>query len=128
MRRDLILVLGFVSSAAFAQSSITVPSNQEIELYETLNETDAKVLRLRFVAPDLASPMKRPSFDALSEDFQVLCDTFGLAQAQKLDVSPDQIVISLSAKPVEFGIAQTEVEQIFEAFSVQNETCMLEMF
>jgi hypothetical protein len=34
----------------------------------------------------------------------------------------------LSAEPVEFGVANTEVEQVFEAFTAQNETCMLEMF
>jgi hypothetical protein len=39
-----------------------------------------------------------------------------------------QIVISLSSEKVEYGVINSEVEQVFEAFSVQNGTCMLEMF
>jgi hypothetical protein len=122
--------LSFVACASSgnAQMVVDVPSGQSVTLLEKRVELDADIVRLRFIAPDLASPLTRPSFEALGEDLEALCSEFGLKVLLKDSPLPAQIVVSLSAEELEFGVSNTEVEQVFEAFSVQNDTCMLEMF
>jgi len=125
----LFSLIGLLLAAGLqAQSAIIVPSQQSITFLETRAETETNTLRLRFVAPDLESPLDRPSFEEMSQDLQALCDAFAVEEAEKIAFQPTQIVVSLSSKPVEFGVAQTEVEQVFEAFSLKNGSCMLEMF
>ena len=114
--------------AASAQIAVTVPSGQPVTLLEKRVDLENDIVRLRFVAPDLANPLARPSFEALSADLEVLCSEFGLKTLLKDAPVPAQIVVSLSAMPLEFGVTDTEIEQVFEAFSVQHDTCMLEMF
>ena len=130
MRRVALsaLMAGLMAECLAAQPAITLPSGQAVTFLEQREEADVGILRLRFIAPDLASPLKRPSFEDLTLDLEVLCVEFGLKKAANADDLPKQIVVSLSAEPVEFGVANTEVEQVFEAFTAQNETCMLEMF
>ena len=130
MRVGRLAALVFVvaAQASHANEQIILPSGQTIEFFERRVEVETNTVRLRFIAPDLASPLTRPSFDDMSTDLEALCTEYGLKIAlNDMDV-PAQIVISLSAEPVEFGVSNTDVEQVFEAFSVQNETCMLEMF
>ncbi|MGH1578383.1 DUF6497 family protein [Planktotalea sp.] len=116
------------SGLALAQLSVAVPSGQTVTFLEKRVDLEANIVRLRFVAPDLASPLTRPSFEAIGDDLEALCSEFGLKELLKDAPRPNQIVVSLSAQPIEFGVADTDVQQVFEAFSVQNETCMLEMF
>jgi hypothetical protein len=129
-RTWLIFVVAFFSftNAASAQMAVAVPSGQSITFVEKRVDLESNIVRLRFIAPDLASPLTRPSFEAMSEDLEVLCADFGLKELLKDAPRPAQIVVSLSAELLEFGVTNTEVQQVFEAFSVQNETCMLEMF
>lgn len=121
-----LVVLGATPLAA--QLRVEVPSGQAITLLEKRVDLDSDIVRLRFLAPDLASPLTRPSFEALGTDLEMLCSEFGLKTLLKDGPTPTQIVISLSAEPVDFGVMNADVEQVFEAFSVQNDTCMLEMF
>lgn len=114
--------------SASAQIAVSVPSGQSITLIEKRVDLESDIVRLRFVAPDLASPLTRPSFEALSLDLETLCSEYGLKTLLKDAPKPAQIVVSLSAEQIEFGVANSDVEQVFEAFSVQNDTCMLEMF
>lgn len=123
-----VLWLTLSAGIASSQVALSVPSGQGIELFEHFQEDDTNTLRLRFIAPDLANPAKRPSFEDLTADLEALCNDFGLKEIVKDAAAPAQIVVSLSAEPVEFGVSNADVEQVFEAFSVQNQTCMLEMF
>lgn len=118
----------FSAGLAWAQMAVNVPSGQTVTLLEQRMDEGQKVMRLRFVAPDIANPLTRPSFEALSADLEMLCSEFGLKTLLKDSAKPAQIVVSLSSEPIEFGVSNTEIEQVFEAFSVQNDSCMLEMF
>lgn len=124
----LVSAMMLASTWANAEAVFEVPSGQPIEFYEKLDDKDSDTLRLRFLAPDLASPLKRPSFEELTVDLETLCTEFGLKNIAQNAAPPKQIVVSLSAQPVEFGVANADIEQVFEAFSVENDTCMLEMF
>lgn len=116
------------AGAALADDVIALPSGQSVTLLETFAEPDSGTIRLRYLAPDIGSPMTRPSFEKLGDDLGYLCDTFGLDAWEASAFSAGQIVISLSAEPVEFGVISPDVEQVFEAFTVENGACMLEMF
>ncbi len=115
-------------SVLWAEQAIILPSGQDVVFFEQRDEPEAGIMRLRFIAPDLASPLKRPSFEDMSLDLEALCNAFGVQALLKSTPQPMQIIISLSAEPVEFGLAAPEVEQVFEAFRVENGTCMWEMF
>ncbi|WP_439143687.1 DUF6497 family protein [Planktotalea sp.] len=118
----------FFTTPLLAEQTVAVPSGQNVRFFEQLDEPENGIIRLRFIAPDLASPLKRPSFEDLTLDLEALCTEFGLNNLLQNEEQPKQIIVSLSAEPVEFGIANSDVEQVFEAFSVEKETCMLEMF
>ena len=122
------LAFAFSAQAGVAEKKIILPSGQVIEFFETRVEAETDTVRLRFIAPDIASPLTRPSFEEMSLDLEALCTEYGLKTALKDGPVPAQIVISLSAEPIEFGVSNADVEQDFEAFSVENETCILEMF
>lgn len=117
-----------ISSSAQADELIVLPSGQTVTFHEQLQEQDGALVRLRFIAPALASPLKRPSFEDMTADLETLCTEYGLPKFAKEAANPTQIIISLSAELVEFGLSNSGVQQVFEAFSVENETCMLEMF
>jgi hypothetical protein len=124
------VIAGVVLSAglARAQDPIDVPSGQTITFFEQRVDEGADIVRLRFIAPDLVSPLKRPNFEDMTIDLEALCNDYGLSNLFENSTNPKQIVISLSSEPVEFGVANSEIEQVFEAFSVKDDTCMLEMF
>jgi hypothetical protein len=108
--------------------SVAVPSGQAIEFFEQRVDDATGAVRLRFLAPDLDDPLKRPSFEDITLDLEMLCREFGVKTTLEDGLENTQIVISLSSEKVEYGVINSEVEQVFEAFSVQNGTCMLEMF
>lgn len=126
------LVFGLAGGAAASQSEpsseLTLPSGQNVLLLEQRDEPETQTVRLRYIAPDLASPMTRPSFEDLTADLEFLCAEFARTVIQSSMEAPAQIVVSLSAEEVEFGVTNTEVEQVFEAFRLENGACILEVF
>lgn len=133
LRGFAVLSCGAISTAgsagsAVAPEALTVPSGQPISFLEKRVEPEEALVRFRFIAPDLASPLTRPSFEAISADLEVLCSEFALIELAKSGDDAAQIIVSLSAEEIEFGVSNAEVEQVFEAFRVENGICMLEMF
>lgn len=124
----LALSRGTPQPAPLDPAALTLPSGQTVSLLETRAERGGALSRLRFVAPDLADPAQRPDFDALTGDLLWLCEEAGLKTLLADAETPAQIIVSLSAQPVEFGVQSPEIEQVFESYSVQGETCILEMF
>ena len=59
---------------------------------------------------------------------QHLCETFALDRIAETGPKPSQIVISFSQSETEFGIADPDVTQFFEAYRVEDGTCILEFF
>ena len=125
---SVLAALFVAGSAAFGQMSVAVPSGQAIEFFEQRVDDATGAVRLRFLAPDLDDSLKRPSFEDITLDLEMLCREFGVKTTLEDGLENTQIVISLSSEKVEYGVINSEVEQVFEAFSVQNGTCMLEMF
>ena len=109
---------------------IPVPSGQEVTLLDVIHNepgTEGLTVRYRFVAPAIA-PGAGVAFAQASLDMQHLCQTYALPRVISGGPQPVQIVISLSDAPVEFGASAPEVTQFFEAYSLDDDTCIWEPF
>lgn len=105
-----------------------VPSGLEVFVLEFLSDTDGEraLLRARFTAPALTADA--PPIEEVLGDMQHLCNTMAIPSARTMDPAPAQIIVSLSAEPIEFGTLDPEILQYFEAYSIQGDTCIWELY
>ncbi|MDJ0626658.1 MAG: DUF6497 family protein [Rhodobacter sp.] len=122
----------FVLCAAPASAlDIAVPSGQPITFVEVISDIpgpSGTAYRYRFVAPEIARDTGSVAAEAAAADIDALCNGFvlpGLAGAEKL---PEQVIISLSDRPVPFGEPAPGVTQFFESYRIENGTCIWEEF
>jgi Family of unknown function (DUF6497) len=109
---------------------IAVPSGQVVTLQEVVWNApgvDGLTLRFRFVAPAIA-PGGTVDFDAATADMLALCQTYALPRMADFGPSVQQIVISLSDRPVVFGATEPDATQFFEAYRVEDGTCIWEIY
>jgi hypothetical protein len=122
---------GALLSAATAgalEDNPAVPSGIAITLQEALVDQlpdGTRVLRLRYVAPALAG--SATGFADVEQDFAHLC---GLALPKIVSENQDvtKVVVSLSDRETEFGVSNPDATQYFEAFHLENNTCIWEGF
>lgn len=120
-----------ISLAAFpaaGQDRIPVPSGQEIELLDTVQNVPGPgglTMRFRFLAPALGQGL---DVDVALADMEALCETYALPRMPDMGPRPEQIVISLSERPVAFGDADPDTVQLFEAYRAEGGTCVPEAF
>ena len=105
-----------------AEEPQILPSGLAVTLHETIQGDPT---RLRFVSQDF-DPATRDG-DALVIDMTALCEA-EIARLQPSGRFPGAITISIADRPAEFGVLDTSVSQSFEAFRVENETCIWEAF
>ena len=122
-----ILILSLLLAATPAVA-VDVPSGQPVELQEVLVDTVAEEvwLRFRFVAPQVARDGGTMDYEAAAEDMAHLCDTLAIPYAAEYDLNGDVIVISLADRITEFGVADVEATQFFEAFRPVDNACIWE--
>lgn len=127
--RDCLLIsaLSVVPVSALSQ---TVPSGQSVTLTEVLQDvvSGEEWLRMRFVAPEIGNNNGNLGFTAVGADIQHLCENVGLPYLVEYSLTPSVVVISLMDRPVEFGATDPDAKQYFEAFRIENDTCVLEPF
>jgi len=136
MMRKIGLLVAFgggLALPALAQDAVPVatPSGVVPRLQEWLLDTQPNgdvFARFRFVAPEIERAAGRFSQADLEGDFQVLCQEFALFNVAAQPTEVDRIVISLADRAVEFGYADPDATQYFEAFRVENATCIWEFF
>jgi hypothetical protein len=107
---------------------IPVPSGQTVTLLDVVLNAPGPMgatARFRFVAPGIGDGSV--DFDMAAADMEALCNSYALPRVAGTVPAPAQIVISLSAAPVEFG-APTDIVQFFEAYRIDGETCIWEVF
>lgn len=123
-------VIAALVVAASPACAIDVPSGQPVELQEMLVDTQGEQtwLRFRFVAPEIARDGGALSYADAVPDFLHLCDTLALPYLAAYRLSGDVIVISLADRATAFGVPDPEATQYFEAFRVQDGTCLWEAF
>lgn len=111
--------------------SIEVPSGQLVTLMDVVMSApgpDGLTARFRFLAPAIARDTGTVDFDTASADMLHLCQTYALAHIANTGPQPSQVVISLSDRAVPFGEADPEATQFFEAYRVEDGTCIWEAF
>lgn len=117
-------------TAVSGQVLIPVPSGQAVYLQDTVNDapgTEGLASRFRFVAPAIAKD-GGVSFEAAVADMAALCSDYALPRLASSGPKPAQIIISMADKPVPFGEPSPETVQYFEAYSVENGTCIWSAF
>ncbi|MEW9921467.1 DUF6497 family protein [Marimonas sp. MJW-29] len=114
--------------AASPALAIDVPSGQPVELQEVLIDTvgEATWLRFRFIAPDIARAGGAVDYETAAQDITHLCDSFALPYIADFDLAADGIVISLADRATEFGTADPDATQFFEAFRAEGDVCIWE--
>ena len=115
----------FVATSALA---VDVPSGQPVELQEVLvDQIGVETwLRFRFVAPQIAREGGSVGYDLAGPDMTSLCDTLVIPYVAAYALKGDVIVISLADRAVEFGSTDPDTTQFFEAYRLENGTCIWE--
>lgn len=123
-KRLAILPLILFAGQGVAQQ-VAVPSGIEVTLYDVILEPDANVARFRFLVPAIATDV---GFADALPDIQFLCDDVVVPGLAENGWTEGEVVISLSAKEVAFGVATPDVVQYFQPFSIQAGACIWEDF
>lgn len=119
-----LFAVGLLGHAVQAQE-VAVPSGQPLTFLEFISENDGALVRFRFLAPQIGEAFQ---FEDVVGDFQVICDTQVMPVLDQNGLSPDQIVLSMSAQDVPFGEPAPDVLQFFELFRPENGACIWEEF
>ncbi|QEE35036.1 hypothetical protein FTO60_04505 [Octadecabacter sp. SW4] len=119
--RQIAAALIAIAAPALADQP-AVPSGYAHELFDAIFEEEANLWRFRFVSPGLRSD----DFEKVAADFLHLCEVDILPSLIASGQSANQIVISIADREVPFGEMDPEAVQFFEAFRVENETCIWE--
>ena len=120
------IALVLSASMGFAQQ-VSVPSGLDIALYDVILEPANQTARFRFLAPQIGIE-NGATFTDVVPDLQYLCDKIVVPGLAENGWTDGDVVISLSASEVEFGVASPEVVQYFQPFSIQAGACMWEDF
>ncbi len=126
--RCLIAALMVLPTVMQAET-VAVPSGQPVQFIELLRDADGSeglTLRFRFLAPEIARETGHISIDAALEDIESLCAEFAAPRVATMQPAPEQIVISLMDRAVEFGSTNPDATQFFEAYRIENGTCIWE--
>ncbi|NUH66004.1 hypothetical protein HTT03_11985 [Sulfitobacter sp. S0837] len=116
--------LGLASPA----TAFDVPSGQQITLQEVLVEDlgGETWLRFRFVAPQIAEGPDAIAYDLAAPDMEYLCHAVALPYMVEHALTGQMIVVSLADRVVEFGSADPDATQFFEAFRPKDGVCIWE--
>lgn len=118
-------------SASASYDVIAVPSGQPVMLQDVIWNVpgpDGLTLRFRFIAPQIAQDGGSIDYNLASADMQHLCESYVLPRIAEYGPEPQQIIISLADREVEFGDSAPDVTQFFDAYSYQDGICILEAF
>lgn len=110
---------------------IEVPSGQKVTLLEVISNVpgpDGLTARFRFLAPSIAREGGAVDAETALIDMDHLCQAFALPRISSMGPMPAQIIISLSDQDVPFGETRPDATQFFNAYSIEDGTCVWEMF
>ena len=126
----IVATAGISSIARADDATIAVPSGQPVRLLDVITDRPGMGLtyRFRFVAPDIAARNGAMDLEVVQGDMIWLCNTYALPRIATTGPQPNQIVISLSDSPTDFGAAAPDVTQFFEGYSIDGGACVWEPF
>ncbi|MCK0169756.1 DUF6497 family protein [Aliiroseovarius sp. S1123] len=111
---------------------LQVPSGQPVTLLE-VNQQDGNhggsAIHVRFLAPEISRNTGRIGFSQAEEDMAVICQDYVLPHLSRItQTEPEQIVIVLADRWVEFGVSDMDATQFFEAFRPEDGVCVWDGF
>jgi hypothetical protein len=127
-------LLASAATAGVQEEAPAVPSYKDLPsgLSVTLQEYFVDTLpdgsdqaRFRFVAPALG---QGAGFAQVEQDFPVLCADVAVPTLAVSRPDVGLVIISMAARPLEFGTTDPSVIQYFEAFRIENGSCIWEVF
>lgn len=116
---------------ALSEDIIAVPSGQAVTFLESVLSApgpEGLTQRFRFLAPAIAREGGTVAPEVALDDMAFLCETFALPRLPNQGPVAQQVVISLSDRPVPFGETDPEATQFFEAFRPDGAVCVWEGF
>lgn len=121
------------ASAGFEPGArLTLPSGQDVTFLDVIEGEDGPVgpaIRFRFIAPRIARDSGDVAFLQAEGDMAALCQDYVLPRIVGAGADlPAQIIIVLSDRVVEYGVADPEATQFFEAYRPEGGTCVWEGF
>jgi hypothetical protein len=126
--RTLVLLLSLTLAGAAAASRVLVPSGNEVTLQEVLWQEGEEIgtlwVRLRFVAPGLAGM----AYEHALSDLDALCLQVAVPEVEGDNRDPDLVIVSLAERAAPFGEFDPDMEQVFEAYRVEDGLCFSEDF
>jgi hypothetical protein len=113
-----------LSVAPCSAEVMVAQSGLHVAYFDTIDE--APTYRLRYTAPALADATL--DYATVADDMTMLCQDDALPRLAEAGANPSQVVITLMAAPVEFGVITPEIRQFFESYSIQDGLCIWEAF
>ncbi len=110
---------------------IALPSGREVAFHDVIWSEPGPAgltLRFRFLEPDLARALEALDYDTLEADMAYLCEAYALERIANTGPQPNQVVISVSNRPVDFGDTDPDAVQVFEAYTPGADGCIWEGF
>jgi hypothetical protein len=130
MRAAAAVAAAALAPAAAAQEeALRLPSGLEARLFEVLTDRPSGgglIYRFRYVAEGFAAGEGR--LDAIAEDLDWLCEAHVLQRVADIGPQPGLVVVSLADRESEFGVYDAAVTQVFEAYRIEDDRCIWEMF
>ena len=129
MRRWVLLAV-LAAHGAWAET-VDVPSGQPVTFLDVIRDAPGPLgltYRFRFIAPGIARDGGGLSIEDAAADMDHLCTAFALPRLAAVGPRPQQVIISLSDRAVEFGVASPEATQFFEAYRIVDGACIWEGF
>ena len=120
----LATAICLATAPTHAEEVVTLPSGRIVTFHDVIETEDAS--RYRFLEPDLAMVVDVIGYEVLEADMRYLCETFALDRIE--GGMPAQIFISISDRPVEFGVQNPDATQVFEAYRPEDGACIWEGF
>lgn len=118
----VIAALGVSAGSASAQ--ILSTSGIEVAFHDDIDE--APLYRVRYVAPQLSDA--EIDYALVADDMQRLCAEDAVPRLIAAGQTPERIVLTLMAEPVDFGEMTPTVRQFFESYTVVEGLCIWEAF
>ena len=131
-RFSLLCMVASVAQAIVAQTGaaqadpVTTPSGQLVTLYDVVLEPGLS--RFRYLAPAIDPAGQGLTYADVAADFVWLCESFAIPGLVAAGKSTDHVIIALSDRAVEFGVATPEATQFIESYTVQGTACIWDEF
>jgi hypothetical protein len=109
---------------------VPVPSGQAVVLSEVLLDEAPGELwaRFRFIAPQIARYGGTITYEQAGPDKDHLCAGLALDYLKDYQIRAARVVISLSDRPVPFGVQDAAATQFFETYRPEPPHCIWEEF